>query len=369
MGKLLKVLVIIFLLLSVAALVLGIMLFAKRELLKGRTQKLETTVIALGPTIEAKPAGPQEISYPARDISPCTEEILDSPERSDFWSRYSSQLELQDQPKLDLASRRNQLMMYFNRDPQTGKVQRDQYGRKLTTGEGTMQAVLDELLSTAQNQYNRLNETRQQLANVRAELVDTISDLNTKKSALRVALKTIKDLRAEIEDLKKQIASLKETIAQLEEAKRVLEEKVAEQQRQIAQLEEEKGNLEAQNTQLKKENDDFRKGAHIPAGGGLPSPLQVTIEPGEKGKVVAVNPKWNFVVLELSDDFLHEILGKDLSETPPNVDLLINRKDDPQKFVTKVRLIQVRKKDKLGIADILLDWQQLPVEESDLVLY
>ena len=52
MAKLLKVLVIILLILSIVALSLGSMLFMKREILKGRTRKLENAVMALATTIE-----------------------------------------------------------------------------------------------------------------------------------------------------------------------------------------------------------------------------------------------------------------------------------------------------------------------------
>ena len=50
MGKLLRVLVVILLLLSIGALALGILLFNKRELLKARAQKLETAIIGLALT-------------------------------------------------------------------------------------------------------------------------------------------------------------------------------------------------------------------------------------------------------------------------------------------------------------------------------
>ncbi len=51
MGKLTRVLIVLCLLLSIAALVLGHSLFAKREVLKGRAQKLQTAVIQLGALI------------------------------------------------------------------------------------------------------------------------------------------------------------------------------------------------------------------------------------------------------------------------------------------------------------------------------
>ena len=63
MGKLLRVMVVLMFLLSAGALALGTMLFMKRELLKGRTQKLENTIIALGAILF--PAM-QQAGYPER---------------------------------------------------------------------------------------------------------------------------------------------------------------------------------------------------------------------------------------------------------------------------------------------------------------
>lgn len=377
MGKLLRVLVIICLLLSIGALVLGTMLFKKRELLKGRTQKLETAIIALGTTIEAEPpAEPQDKTYPAKDISQCTPETLE-PEFSDFWTKYSAKLEMQDQSKLDLDSHRTDLMIYYKVDPVTGEPLRDPAtGYKITKGEGTMQGVLDNLLSKAEEQYNRLNETRQQLTDLRVEQIDTITEMNKRKGELRTALKEIVDLKAKIQEINETIIKpLEKKVEELEEAKRTAEEQISEQQRQFALLEEEKMELENVNAQLKKEIDKFYKSGAgavspgFPAPGSTTVPIGINVKPGTKGKVAAVNPKWNFIVLELNDDFLREILGEDLSGSVPHIELQIKRSDEPEKFVTKVRLVDLRREDKLGIADILADWQQLPVKEGDLVFY
>jgi len=87
MGKFLRVLVILLLLLSIGALWVGCLLFQKRELLKGRTQKLENYIVYLGKTIEEKPAELKEKpEYPSRDVSPLNPEILENPDRSPFWT-------------------------------------------------------------------------------------------------------------------------------------------------------------------------------------------------------------------------------------------------------------------------------------------
>jgi len=349
------------------------MLFQKRELLKGRTHKLETAVKALGLTVESDPPQTREADFPSRDVSPCTSEILDTPEESEFWDTYALALEEQDLPKLDLKSRELELMSYYKLDPVTRKPEPDPVtGMKKTTGEGTMQAVLKDLLDKSAEQYSRLNETRQQLTTLREELIDTVQDLNKRKGDLRLSLKDIEDLKAKIERLNGEIRQLNDQIAQLEEDKVVLEDEIAEQQRQMEMLQEEIQEKEATIAQLElKIQEGPPMGEETPRGPGEvtrpPTPTRVT--PGEKGTVAAVSKDWNFAVLDLSDVFLRQLLGDDLAQPLPNIDLYIKRRGDPPTFVAKVRLIQVRADRKLGIADILPKWQQLPLKKGDLIFY
>lgn len=374
MTKLLKVLVVILLLLSIGALTLGTMLFIKREILKGRTHKLENAVIALGTTIEAE-AAQMEVKpeYPARDISSVTSEILDTPDLSDFWESYSHEFEMQDQAPLDLRPRQEDLMRYYKVDPVTGKAERDVQGRKITTGEGTMQGVLDDLLGKSEEQLNRLNATRQQLADLRIELVATIREANRTKGDQRRALKKIEELEAEINRLNNEIVGLKQNIAELEEAKRSLEETITEQQRQMAQLEEQKvekdATIDMLREELKKYEDAIKRptaaGDTRPAGGPAPT-FRGQIGPGQKGTVAAVNADWNFVVVNLSDEFMAELLS-DEEAGIPQVGLMVRRPDG--QFVTKIKLLQVKQSEKLGVCDMLPDWQQAPVEKGDVVFY
>jgi hypothetical protein len=149
MRKAIGVLVIFIFLLGIGALVLGHLLFAKRELLKGRTQKLEESVLMLGKVVEAQPPVALEVvdaDFPAKDISPCNPEILEKPEVSTFWQKYKRELEVLDTPRIDLGTTDNQkaLMSYYKVDPSTGKILKNVQGFPVTTGEGTMADVLDE---------------------------------------------------------------------------------------------------------------------------------------------------------------------------------------------------------------------------------
>ena len=380
MSKLLKTMVFILLILGSVALVLASMLFAKRELMIGRTRKLERTIVALGNTIEKEAAtleGTQR--YPSKDISEVTSEELASPQLSAFWDNYAAELELTDQPVLDLTKQRQQLMSYYKLDPVTGKPEHDIQGAKIISGEGTMQGVLDNVLGKSSEQLDRLNATRLQLVDLRTELVTTITELNNIKRSQRSALKNIDKLGVDIVQFKDDATIAKQKVDELEEEKIGLEANIAEHGRTIADNEDKlaESELEIQRlkAELKKIDDQMGRG---PSDDGASSVVRGntkkfagTIDPGEKGKVIAVNSEWNFVIVKLNDQFFNEIMS-DEEAGIPQVTLMIKRlglggKED--KFVTKAKLIQVKKSEKLGIFDMLPDWQQTPVVKGDVIFY
>lgn len=375
MAKLLRVLVVIMLILSIGALTLAIMLFNRREILKGRTQKLENTIVGLGLLIEDEPPALESIpNYPARDISPVTDQPVESPEVSDFWDSYKHRLELQEQPTMDISRRKVELMTYYKLDPITGKIMRDAMGYELTSGPGTMQAVLDDITDKARAQYDLLTETRQQLVELRNELIRTIEALNARKKELRDALAEVRRLNGVIAELRSEVERLNERIDEFDAIKRNLEDRITEQQRQMAFLEEQVSEKDIQIQRLKEE---LNQRVQIEGAGtgeaqsAVTRPTRERVEPGIKGKVASVNSEWNFVVLDLTDAFMRELLGDDLSGSVPVIDLIIRRPGDdmPGEFVTKVRLLNIKRGQKLAVADILLDWKQLPVQPGDVLAY
>lgn len=371
MGKLVRVLVVICLLLSIGALVLGHMLFAKREVLKGRTQKLEKTFTQVASLIEAEaPTLDSPPQYPARDVSPNTLDYLNDPEMSTFWDGYSNDLELIDAPTINLNKRKVDMMTFYKRTD--GKIEKDTMGMKKTSGPGTLQAVLDDVLAGAESQYNRLNETRQLLAETRAELVDAIRDLNQTKQSYRGQIKLVQDLQAQVARLEAELREKTARVEELEEMNRALEDSLAEERLQVQRVEEQKVELEDTITQLKNELSKRRATIGMPTvddSGDVPGDAPV-LDAGMKGSVVAVNRDWNFAVLALNEDFLVELLGPDLSGTLTPVDLMVKRSiEGKDTFVTKVRVKQVRRDKNLAIADILSDWQVESIEEGDILFY
>src|SRR5690554_4389529 len=103
MGKLLKVLTVIILLLSVVAFIMGLSNFKKRELLIGRTHALEEKISQISLTLEEKEPVFDGISnHPERDIDEVSARQLDAPSKTDFWSDYNDSLELLGTQTLDL---------------------------------------------------------------------------------------------------------------------------------------------------------------------------------------------------------------------------------------------------------------------------
>jgi chromosome segregation ATPase len=238
---------------------------------------------------------------------------------------------------------------------------RDELGYRQTKGKGTMQYLLDELLGKAEEQLRRLNETRSQLASVRQELVTTIEELNQRKASLRSSLGEIAQLRQTVTEKDTQIAELGDQVQQLEEDKRGLEDEIAGQKNLIAKIEEEKRDLEEEVVALEKR----LKGVPPP----VDHPAARKVDPGIKGRVASVNRDWNFAIVSLNDEFLRGVLGEDLAGEFQPVELLVKRADVAGDFVTKVRITQVKRDKRLGIADILSEWQQAPVMAGDIVFY
>jgi hypothetical protein len=368
MGKLLRVLAVIFLLLSGVALWLGIYLYGKREILKGRTQKLENTVITLGAFLESESSEAQPNTYPAKDTSDCTSELIETPTKSDFWNNYALHLEKQDNPTMNIKARQNELMSYYLIDGVTLKVTRDLQGMKVTDGKGTMQALLTEMTDKAKEQLNRLNQTRSQLTQIREELITTIEELNKRKSALRQALNEIVQLKENIRQLEEKIAGLEQKIRDLEAEKTALQDKITELGQKITKQEED---IKERDDEIVKLKADIKrlKDLKPTQGTGDGTPFYGKIGPGVKGEVISLNKEWNFVVIKISDEFIQEITNPQDGSYARGVHLMLRRANSKDAFVSKVSLTQLKRDEKLAIADILLDWQQLPVQEGDIVFF
>jgi len=362
MGKTLRVLIYIMFPLMIFIVTLNILLFQKREMLKGRTQKLENTMVALGTTLEADRAvAPDKPDYASRDTDDCTSQLIETPNRSDFWDTYSHRLEVQEVPKMDLNVRRDEMKTYYKVDEMTGRLVKDEMNRKVSSGPGTTDGVMNDVLGRAQDQLALLKDTRRQLVVIREELVDTTTEMNQRKTALRESLNTI--------------VQRDRTIAQLDDRTRGLENKIDELKDEIRSLQ---NTIEDQKTQLQEKDKEIEDTEHDikrlvaeierrTRGTATAVTDLIRMPKGYKAKVITVNDDWSFVLIELTDQFLSELTA-DPAKGVPSLELIVKRRSgDDFLFVTKIKLNHIRMGEKVGVADVLTNWLQMPIEVGDAV--
>jgi len=380
MGTVLKVLVIVILVLSGAALFLAVELYGKRELLINRTHLLEEQFRKVAKTIEAaEPPDAVQPNYVAKDVSPVTSKEMDNPERSPFWNTYQYKLETPNLPSMNLDSDKLQLQLrhyYQTTKDANGKDVKVKDpvnpGIYSTKGPGTMQELLDQVLERATKQNIALNKTRVELAKVREELGTTIEDYNKIKQDGRADKKTIDDKNKEIDKLKEDIRNLERKVSGLEEEKKNLAAEVAElkkdNENKQAQIDDMAKKMKEQEATIKKLMGDRK----VPGKDPVTLAEAFLGAPGDKGKIVAVDDKLKFVVVDLSDAAMTELVGEQRDRPMPQIELLVRRpgfKSASGEFITRIKFRQVLRQKNLVVADILIDWQQAPVEINDVVFF
>lgn len=365
MGKLVRVLVFLFLALSIGSLILSTMLYMQKEVIRGRNVALENALITLGASLETGiEKDTTTPGFTAKDISPVSSEILTTPELSDFWDDYELYLETLDTPTLNLKERRQEIMSYYKKDAMGKDI------KTITDGPGTLQGVIDDVTAIAEAQYNLLNKTRTQLKNVRVELTDTIEELNRVKADARRDKASIVTLNERISELETEVNRLNQQINLLQDEKATLEDEVAEKTRENATLLEEiaqKNDVIAElKKKMKKVLEDLQQpGIKQGAGPTIDPQAVANINSGEKGKVIAVNEEWDFIVGELNPDFVKQLTNLTPEGTVPALEVMIE--DDQGNFVAKARLTQLKVAKNTAIFDVITDWQTAPIKIGDII--
>ena len=376
MGKLLKVLTIFVFLFSVAAFVLGVLNFNKRELLIGRTNMLEQYVTRIAATIETEqPEFDGTPDHTEWDVDEVTDRVNDDPEMSEFWPTYSNALETAGTTFVNLGTRqaKDQLASYYHMVPNPEKpgemmIDRDMQGAPIVEGAGTMHDLLQDTLERADAQIKRLNTTRQQLIALRMQLDEVAGLLNEEKQQRRANLATITELNKKIEELENIIVQKDNEIARLEREKAELNDQIAMLNDQIAEkdqlIQEQQTTIARQQEEIARLRDITNGGeVNLRGGSGL-----VALTPGVKGKVREVNREYAFVIVELTQEAKAEVMPE--GEFQP-VELMVHRKgaDGEDVIVTRIRLINPPSDDGLTIGENMYGWEQLPVEPGDAVIY
>jgi hypothetical protein len=180
----------------------------------------------------------------------------------------------------------------------------------------TTKANLDTQTARATTQEGRANRNEADLNKARGELTEAARDLAAWK-ALGISVDAVQNRLAELAEAKKANDALGE------------EKKVMARQIVFIQSELDKINPEKRDR----------------------PPVQ---RAGLKGKVVAVDPKWDFVVLDIGSD--QGVLERG--------ELLVNREG---KLVAKLRVTSV--KPSSSVANVIPEWKQAEIMEGDQVLY
>lgn len=278
MGKMIKPLVVVLLVLSIVSLILGSMLFGKRELLKVRTQKLEAGVTAIAKSVRLEAFNQQALV------------VNDKANLPDM-----------DQPLKDIALAGN--LLYED----------------------------------LQNTKTDLEKTTEELGTIKATLAQT-------EGALASAKQEVGRMEGSLETANNELAGMRPMISQLEAEKGALQANIDGLNEQIARSEEQMRDMADKVNALEKTVDELETGLDIGK----------TVPKGLTGRILAVNPYWNFVVLDI---------GKG-SGLISNTDMLVHRND---KLIGKVHVSAV--KDDMSIAEIVNDWEQSPIREGDNVLF
>jgi hypothetical protein len=384
MGKVLRVLIVLILVIGAGALFLEFQISGMREALVGRTHKFADAIKRIAGTIEAEPPIDMPArSLPERDISPVTADERPNPDRKTFWSTYPFQLEQDNLKPLDYNTdaMAKQMRQYYFEELDTAKGSlvrtRDPHDPRkyATSGKGTLQDALDNLFIRAKAQNETLNLTRAQLKKTAEELVDLINEFNRLKQDGRIDKKSLDERLAEITRLAGVVAERDAKIKKLEAPVMEMEVEEARLKAEIVSLKEtilgNETTIDAQANDIKKLQGETGSGAPTQEGKNTLN-IENMLTPGDKGKIVAYDDKLKFVLIELSPAFMKELLGQNLDQALPQVEMMVRRpglKTAAGDFITRIRLRQVVRDQALFTADVLIDWQQHPVEKGDVVFF
>ena len=377
MGKLLRVLVYVILVLSVVALVFANLLFVKREVLTKRNSVLEDQIVKLAKTIEAADAADAAAPEVQKDTSEVSDREIANPEKESVLEGYAVKLEQQNLPTIDLGSndKRKQLRNYYAMGPD-GKPVIDSLENKPTAkGPGSMQELLDQLFERAKAQQATLNKTRAALAKIREQVSSAVSEINKLKTDGRSTKKELKTTHEQVTTLQGEKEALDARVAKLTAEKKELAAEAADAKSEAEKLNEEKVTLTDQLAKSKETNEELKKrlsGKATNATSEQGGVAVTALTAGDKGKVIESNDELKFMIIDFASDAMTELLGADRQGQLPQLEMNVRRtgrQSAAGEFVTRIKLRQAVRGKNLVVADILSDWQQTKVEKGDVVFF
>lgn len=206
-----------------------------------------------------------------------------------------------------------------------------------------MDSQLQKVQSIVTVRYNQLFDTHDVLKQTQDKLTATEQELAQTKQELALAREEIAQLQQRLADTESKLAQANQRISELEGTVAELNKDLEQKRADIAKLEEEKQALFDEKTQLEVIIERMSK-----------NEATGVMRPGLSGRIVAANPEWNFVVIDVGYKDGAKIAGE----------FIVHRNEQ---VVGRVRIVDIR--ERLSIANIKRDWQQMPIQEGDRVVY
>ena len=377
MGKTLRVLVFFILILSVVAFIFANLLFSKRELLSKRNRAFEEQFVKLAKTIEVADAADVAALDLQKDVSEVSDREIANPDKESVFESYPVKLEQQNLPTLDFGSTEKQLQLrnVYVLGPD-GKYVMDPVDNKPSTkGPGSMQELLDQVLDRAKAQQATLNKTRAELQKMRENVTTSVEEINKLKGEGRVTKVELKGEREKVATLTTEKEELTGRVTKLTAEKKELSAELADAKNEVEKLNEDKVTLTEDLAKMREQNEELLKrirGDGGPRSGDGNGVAVTALTAGVKGKVIEANDELKFVIIDFSDDAIAEMLGAERQNSLPQLEMNVRRtgrQSAAGEFVTRIKLRQAVRGKNYVVADILNDWQQVPVEKGDVVFF
>jgi DNA repair exonuclease SbcCD ATPase subunit len=363
MGKLLRVLVIIILVLSAVSLLFAYKLFGKQELLTKRSSILEEQVVKLAKTIEAADAADAAAPDVKKDVSEVADRVVDNPDKEAVLEGYPIKLEQQNLPTLDYGStdKRLQLRSYFVIGAD-GKPVPDPLDQKpMTKGPGSMQELLDQAFDRAKAQQASLNKTRAELTKMREKATTFVEEINKLKADGRTTKVELKTTKEQVVTLTGEKEALEGRVTKLTAEKKEISAELADAKNEVEKLNELKVTITEELAKAQETIKEMKK--KWTTGEGRPgqetgSTAVSSLSAGDKGKIIEANDALKFVIIDFSNDAIAEMLGPERQNAMPQLEMNVRRtgrQSAAGEFVTRIKLRQIVRGKNLVVADILSD--------------
>lgn len=374
MNKAVHALVYVILAAAGVALYFEMKLFEKKELLKDSNEQLRNCIVKLSSFIEAEDAAADKRIEVGIDKEAREAREVDDPQLTELLDDYHPEYEKSNLKLMKWGDEQAvQLRKFYDLDAEGNrKPDPATPGKFISKGPGTAQELIDKIIERAGKQYDKLNKTRNELANLRGRLQTLAGEYNKLPKEIRLNKIDLAKKDKEIETLTKEKAEAEDNLQKSQEEAKELKNEVASLKEEVTAAKDEtiaakealdkaKETIDNMKAILQKRTAEPRAAAGPVTGGG-----QLTN--GNKGKILKVNNEKLYVVVKFDDAALDELIGADRNGALPPHEMLVVREDGQQKrIIAKIRLRQWTPKTNLVTADILPDWRQDDIKENDVV--